>query len=90
MPRQRDADRRDFLYRHTNGTLQRKLHYVVMAGGGPAEYFNSPFVQHWWRHGDAEPGTTAFDIRAIRRLIYDTLVKRDLERRQQKQMELGV
>lgn len=48
---------RAYWYRHTNGTLHRKVEFVVEASGGPGEYFNSPFVAHWW-YGtpEDEPG----------------------------------
>lgn len=49
-------DKRAYLYRHINGTVQRKPWIVVHMGGGPFEYFNGPNVRHWWREGDPEPG----------------------------------
>jgi hypothetical protein len=50
------VDRRDYLYRHTNGEVIRKPCVVVQMAGGPFEYFDSPFVRHWWRDGENEPG----------------------------------
>jgi hypothetical protein len=49
------SDDRAYLYRHTDGSLHRKPALVVDSGGGPGEYFDSPFVKHWWREGDDEP-----------------------------------
>lgn len=34
-------------YEHVNGTKHRKPAFVVDMGGGPSEYFNSPFVKSW-------------------------------------------
>ncbi len=34
-------------YVHVNGTVHRKPAFVVDMGGGPYEYFNSPFVKSW-------------------------------------------
>lgn len=76
------ADRRDFWYRHTNGTLHRKPHFVVMCGGGPEEYFDSSFVRHWWRDGDSEPDP--------RKLLVARIAFETLKRRMQPQTELGL
>jgi hypothetical protein len=46
------ADIRPYYYEHTNGTVHRKPAIVVDMGGGPREYFASPYVQRWWREGD--------------------------------------
>lgn len=37
-----------YKYLHTNGTIITKPAMVVDYGGGPYEYFDSPFVQKWW------------------------------------------
>jgi hypothetical protein len=38
----------DYIYEHVDGTLHRKPFIVVDMGGGPIEYFDSPFVKDWW------------------------------------------
>lgn len=42
----------DFFYEHADGSVHRKPALVVEMGGGPAEYFNSPFVKRWWQGED--------------------------------------
>ena len=37
-----------YFYEHENGTVQKKPDRVVDMGGGPSEYFDSPFVKKWW------------------------------------------
>lgn len=44
----------DYLYQHTDGTIHRKPALVVDSGGGPHEYFDSPFVRRWWRDLEEE------------------------------------
>lgn len=44
----------DYVYEHVNGTIHRKPALVVDSGGGPWEYFNSPFVKKWWREKEDE------------------------------------
>jgi hypothetical protein len=38
-----------YYYQHTNGTIHKKSDFVVDTGGGPNEYFQSPFVKKWWQ-----------------------------------------
>ena len=37
-----------YFYEHVDGTIHRKPDLVVEMGGGPHEYFDSPFVKRWW------------------------------------------
>jgi len=37
-----------YYYLHTNGEVIYKPFIVVDMGGGPNDYFNSPFVVKWW------------------------------------------
>lgn len=39
----------DFFYEHTDGSVHRKPFRVVDMGGGPLDYFDSPFVKRWWQ-----------------------------------------
>lgn len=41
-----------YYYEHTNGEIIFKPKIVVDMGGGPSEYFNSPFVKKWWEVKD--------------------------------------
>lgn len=36
-----------YMYEHINGTLHKKNFMIVEMGGGPYDYFNSPFVKSW-------------------------------------------
>lgn len=45
-----------YYYEHTDGSIHRKPAIVVEMGGGPRDYFDSPFVKRWWRQ---EPDATA-------------------------------
>lgn len=38
-----------YYYEHENGTVHWKPYIVVDMGGGPEEYFDSPFVKRWWK-----------------------------------------
>lgn len=44
-----DCTKPGYWYLHTNGEFIHKPFGVVDMGGGPEEYFDSPFVQEWWR-----------------------------------------
>lgn len=41
-----------YFYEHVDGSIHRKPDIVVDAGGGPRDYFNSPFVKRWWHEED--------------------------------------
>lgn len=41
-----------YFYEHTEGSIIHKPDRVVDMGGGPLEYFASPFCRSWWRESD--------------------------------------
>lgn len=41
-----------YFYEHTNGQIISKPDMVVDMGGGPAAYFQGPFVRSWWNESD--------------------------------------
>jgi hypothetical protein len=41
-----------YFYQHSEGAIIEKPSLVVNSGGGPWDYFNSPFVRHWWFESD--------------------------------------
>ena len=43
-----------YFYQHTNGSIIQKPDIVVHMGGGPEEYFDSPFVERYWYIPDEE------------------------------------
>jgi len=47
MNEQKPKDDHYYEYIHVNGSTIRKPAIVVDMGGGPEEYFNSPFVKSW-------------------------------------------
>lgn len=51
-----------YYYIHQNGELIRKVGHVVDSGGGPFEYFDSPFVTRWFK-GDNVPADIMSKIR---------------------------
>ena len=44
-----------YFYEHANGTIIKKPDFVVETGGGPYDYFDSPFVKRWWHETDGVP-----------------------------------
>lgn len=58
---------RVYFYEHVNGEVIRKPAILVDGGGGPDEYFNSPFVKRWWSEGgEPEASASIFDRAATR------------------------
>ena len=55
-----------YFYEHVNGEIIRRPAIVVEMGGGPGDYFNSPFVRKWWREGDQPPKNVTPRIRPAR------------------------
>jgi len=43
-----------YYYEHANGTVRKKPDIVVDMGGGPHEYFNSPYCKKWWHSDGAQ------------------------------------
>lgn len=41
-----------YFYQHSEGSIIEKPALVVDAGGGPWDYFNSPFCEAWWFEND--------------------------------------
>lgn len=41
-----------YFYRHSEGQIIEKPTIVVERGGGPWQYFDSPFVREWWFEND--------------------------------------
>ena len=41
-----------YYYQHIDGTVHYKPFIVVEMGGGPIDYFNSPFVLKYWKVND--------------------------------------
>lgn len=41
-----------YFYLHSEGAVIEKPDRVVNFGGGPHDYFNSPFCRAWWHESD--------------------------------------
>ena len=50
-----------YIYLHKNGTLIDKPAAVCETNTTPYEYFDSPFVQNWWKVEDEEDLMTALE-----------------------------
>ena len=44
-----------YYYEHTDGLVHQKPDRVVEMGGGPGDYFDSPFCKRWWHEDDKRP-----------------------------------